>query len=178
MSNQSASGVDRACEVHHCTADPCVLHREDEATTYIDETRPYSDPCCDSCGVPMETKALASGGNLDCVRHKFACPDCGEIVVINEYEAQRQLTEFGGPDLVSDGGRVEDGTERCGWCERQRELVDHEYRTGFLISGPDGDVLTLEYGRVCRECWNNIKRQWSETGDLKKPLSAYGGEAA
>lgn len=69
-------------------------------------------------------------------------------------------------------------SETCIWCERVRQLVDDEYSSGFLVSDPDGNVLTMGYGVVCRECWDDIKRQWREKGDLTKPLSAYGGDSA
>jgi hypothetical protein len=68
--------------------------------------------------------------------------------------------------------------EQCFWCERQRELVDDEYSSGYLVSDPDGNVLTIDYGLVCRECWDDIERQWRETGDLTKPLAAYGDASA
>lgn len=67
--------------------------------------------------------------------------------------------------------------DQCMWCERERELVDSDL-AGFLVAGPDGNVLTLEYGIVCEECWDDIIQQWEQNGDLTKPLTAYGGASA
>ena len=76
-------------------------------------------------------------------------------------------------------GQSSDGTERCIWCEDEVEgLVTNEGCSGFLVSGPDGQVLTMTYGDVCPECWDSIRDQWERTGDLTKPLSAFGGETA
>jgi len=78
------------------------------------------------------------------------------------------------------GDQSTSGTERCIWCEEQvDELVESDIgASGFLISGPDGEVLTMTYGDVCPECWDSIRDQWERTGDLTKPLSAFGGGSA
>lgn len=68
-------------------------------------------------------------------------------------------------------------TDRCIWCEQDRDLVDKEYADAFLAVSPDGDVLHMTYGVVCGECWDNIREQWETMGDLSKPLASYGGAA-
>lgn len=70
------------------------------------------------------------------------------------------------------------GSERCGWCGEERELVDDEHSAGYLVAGPGGDVLNLRFGLVCRECWDHIEDEWREKGSLSKPLSAYGRASA
>jgi len=69
-----------------------------------------------------------------------------------------------------------DGTERCLWCEEDvKDLVTDEACAGFLVSGPDGKVLNMNYGNVCPDCWDSIRNQWERAGHLSKPLSTFGG---
>lgn len=90
------TSTDRTCDVHHCAADPCVLHREDGETAYVDQTKPIDEPVCDDCDTGLSAVALAGGGDLNCVRHKFECPDCDTVVVVEARVEQRCLSAFAG----------------------------------------------------------------------------------
>lgn len=79
---------------------------------------------------------------------------------------------------MSDGDSSTVDTERCIWCERKHELVTDEVAESYLISGPDGEVLEMEYGLVCPGCWDSIRDHWRQNGELTKPLSSYGGASA
>ena len=100
MTDQSSVGTERTCGVHHCGADPCVLHRQDEATTYVQDTKPINDPVCEDCNTSLSPVALAGGGDLDCIRHKFECPDCGTVVVVEARAEQRLLSAFAGGETA------------------------------------------------------------------------------
>ena len=69
--------------------------------------------------------------------------------------------------------------DRCIWCERERELKhtsDNGFEfDGFIVAGPDGDCLTMEYGRVCHNCWDTIRDQWEREGTLTKPSTPTEG---
>ena len=99
-SAHSSGGTDRTCGVQHCAADPCVLHREDEETTYVEGTKPIDEPVCDDCDTALSSVALAGGGDLDCVRHKFECPGCGIVVVVEARAEQRRLSAFAGGEAA------------------------------------------------------------------------------
>ena len=77
--------------------------------------------------------------------------------------------------------RSESEPDRCIWCERERELKhtsDNGFEfDGFIVAGPDGDCLTMEYGLVCHNCWDTIRDQWEREGTLTKPFHTYGGQA-
>lgn len=68
--------------------------------------------------------------------------------------------------------------ETCRWCERERELVTNRGMCSRLVAGDTGEVLEVPYGEVCEECFEEIVTQWSETGELSRPLSAFGGASA
>ena len=71
--------------------------------------------------------------------------------------------------------------DQCIWCERERELKQSSSNgiesDGFIVPGPDGDCLTMEYGLVCHDCWDAIREQWERQGTLTKPFHTYGGQS-
>lgn len=91
---------DRTCDVHWCAADPCVVHREDQQTRYLKRFGDHDAPRCELCGTVMEVKAMAVGGGLQGIRHKYQCPECGDLTVVNELPAQRSLSAFAGGEQV------------------------------------------------------------------------------
>jgi hypothetical protein len=82
-----------------------------------------------------------------------------------------------GPPMT-DGGQVEDATERCSWCESASELKTSEYAESYLAKSPDGDILSMGYGVVCPECWESIREQWESAGELFQPLASFTGGAS
>lgn len=79
--------------------------------------------------------------------------------------------------MSSDVDSEEQVSETCRWCGEVRELVDR-LGTSYLVVGPDGGVLSVPFGEVCKECWDTILEQWSSTGELSRPLTSYGGAPA
>ena len=68
----------------------------------------------------------------------------------------------------------------CLWCHRDRELKTSDgalEADRYVVAGPDGRCLFIEYGTVCAECFDDVREQWAAEGDLSQPLSAYGGGA-
>ena len=101
--DQSTTGTGRTCGVRYCAADPCVLHRDDEATTYIRDTNPISEPVCEDCDISLSPVALVGDRTLHDVRHKFECSNCGAVVVVVEARAeQRRLSAFAGDESETD----------------------------------------------------------------------------
>lgn len=76
---------------------------------------------------------------------------------------------------VADGGQATVETGCCIWCGQDRELVTRDGSSALSVAGPDGEILTMAYGDLCPECWDDIRDQWEQKGSLTKPLSAFGG---
>ena len=68
----------------------------------------------------------------------------------------------------------------CLWCHRDRELKTHSDQglkfDQFVAAAPEGQCLWIPYGKLCAECFDDVRDQWERTGELTQPLSAFGGD--
>lgn len=136
------------------------------------ETAPFwQELTCPGCGESFD-ELLREGTAI----RGSSCPECNDLIQYRFSRGEETEDTTEQTTLRTDGGTSD--RERCGWCGNHRELVDDEHSSGYLVAGPDGDVLNLGFGLVCRGCWDHIEEEWRETGDLSKPLSAYGRTSA
>lgn len=61
----------------------------------------------------------------------------------------------------------------CIWCEQTGTIKGHEVYSNFIAAGPSGP-LHIPYDKVCVSCWDDIREQWEQNGELSKPLTAFG----
>lgn len=67
--------------------------------------------------------------------------------------------------------KVTEGT--CHRCKDETELKDHEVFDFHSVVSPDDETLLMNFGAVCADCWDAVEEEWSTTGNLSKPMTAF-----
>jgi hypothetical protein len=63
----------------------------------------------------------------------------------------------------------------CGWCGADDPEWFRVKADSHLLAAPSGACLHIRDREVCTDCFDSIREQWETTGDLARPLAAYGG---
>jgi hypothetical protein len=65
--------------------------------------------------------------------------------------------------------------ESCDWCGESDPDWFRVKADSHLLAAPEGACLHIRDQQVCEGCFEDIREQWEESGDLTRPLAAYGG---